>query len=56
MDVKFQYVGVEENNFDDIKNLKRDLTRAYTGSEVSKVLGYILAGLIIVSAVAPILF
>ncbi|MCQ6253803.1 hypothetical protein [Methanocaldococcus sp.] len=56
MNVKFQYMQIKEDDYDELKNLKRDLTRAYTGSEVSKVLGYILAGLIIVSAVAPILF
>ena len=55
MEVKLNlYMNNEE--LEELENIKRDLTRSYTGSELTKIMGYILAGLAIISAVAPILF
>ncbi|WP_173400821.1 hypothetical protein [Methanocaldococcus bathoardescens] len=56
MNAKMQYLHVNDEEFEELENIKKDLTRSYTGSEVTKIMGYILAGLIIISAVAPILF
>ncbi|HII59759.1 TPA: multidrug effflux MFS transporter [Methanocaldococcus jannaschii] len=56
MEVKLQHIHVNDGEFEELESIKRDLTRPYTGSELTKIMGYILAGLIIISAIAPILF
>jgi hypothetical protein len=56
MEVKLQHLHVNDEEFEELENIKKDLTRSYTGSELTKIMGYILAGLIIISAIAPILF
>ncbi len=56
MEVKLQHIHVNDEEFEELESIKRDLTRPYTGSELTKIMGYILAGLIIISAIAPILF
>jgi hypothetical protein len=56
MEVKLQHIHVNDEEFEELENIKKDLTRSYTGSELTKIMGYILAGLVIISAIAPILF
>ena len=56
MEVKLQHIHVNDEEFEELESIKRDLTRPYTGSELTKIMGYILAGLIITSAIAHILF
>jgi hypothetical protein len=55
MEVKLN-LYMKNDEFEELENIKRDLTRSYTGSELTKIMGYVLAGLTIISAVAPILF
>ncbi|XRO75727.1 hypothetical protein ACO3TA_02370 [Methanocaldococcus sp. 28A] len=56
MNTKMQYLHVNDEEFKELNDIKKDLTRSYTGSESTKIMGYILAGLIIISVIAPILF
>ncbi|XRO76217.1 hypothetical protein ACO3VM_05290 [Methanocaldococcus sp. 10A] len=56
MNAKMQYLQVNDEEFEELNKIKKDLTRSYTGSEITKIMGYVLAGLIIISAIAPILF
>ncbi|ACV25299.1 hypothetical protein [Methanocaldococcus fervens] len=56
MNAKMHYLHMVNQELEELENIKRDLTRSYRGSEATKFMGYVLAGLVIISAVAPILF
>ncbi|WP_457613276.1 hypothetical protein [Methanocaldococcus sp.] len=49
MNVKVQHIQTNNEGIEELAQIKRDLTRSYTGSRLTKIMGYVLAALIFAS-------